>query len=71
MNSHTSAAVKGGLLALLQLSQSSKEVMNCVLLQIVQKDLLLAYSSSSSNGNGAVIMLLNSDIQHTPAVIPG
>ena len=71
MNSHTSAAVKGGLLALIQLSQSSKEVMNYVLLQIVQKDLLLGYSSSSSNGNGAVIMLLNSDIQHTPAMIPG
>ena len=70
MTSHTSVEVKGWSIGLVTAivdgeSQSSKEVMN-----FVQKDLLLGYSSCCSNENGAVIVPLNIDIQHTPAVIP-
>ena len=72
----TSAEVKGWSVGLVTAnvdgeSQLSEEVMNYILRQIVQKDLLLGYSSSCLNENGAVIVPLNSDIQHTPAVIPG
>ena len=76
MNSHTSVEVKGWSIGLVTAivdgeSQLSKEVMNYVLQQIVQKDLCLGYSCCCSNDSGAVIVLLDSDIQHTPAFIPG
>ena len=53
-------------------SQSSKEVMNHICWQIVQKGYL---PPGSKNGlgkeNGAVMGLLDIAMQHTPAVIPG
>ena len=70
MNSHTSVGVKGWSIGLVTASvdgesQLSKEVMNYIPRQIVWKDLLLGYLSSGSNESGAVIMLLNSDVQNS------
>ena len=78
MNCHTSAEVKGQSITSAEVkgqsiglvtaivdgeSQLLKEVTNYILSQIIQKDLLLGYSSSCSNENGAVIVPLNIDIQ--------
>ena len=74
MNSHTSVEVKGQSIGLVTAIfdgeiQLSKEVMNYILRQIVWKDLLPRYPSCCSNENGAVRLLLDIDIQHTPAAI--
>ena len=68
MNSHTSAEVKGQSIGLVTAivdgeSQSSKEVMNYVLLLIVWKDPFLGYPCGCSSDSWAVIEPFSCTIQ--------